>query len=463
LQLPKDFFDPQGRESRKERESFVVAGQQPLLLGGPIFTVLKAATAVRLASDLAEKHRIKIKPLFWIASEDHDVFEVCRIKVGGKRYVCSYDGPLKRGQMPCVGSISLINKREEIVQFLTEALPEARWKGWVLEKISSLDFRSYATQFACILRLLFGDRGLRTVLPEEIRRGQAEVFARIFQRWPELQKAFHRGTRRIEEAGFHAPLQRMGIYEVKNGIRVPILIDQKQVKLTDRVCSLSEASRIALSEPERFSPGAALRPIVQDAALPVAVTVAGPTEALYLWQIRELYEVLEVPPSLIALRISATFVSGKDLKKLRQVGIPPEKAFTVSERLEEWERGSSVEENPHIVEIRKRAEALLSAIKATGITQSRLQRRIRNLEATIEKIIDRIYQEEKERQNVAVNRLKALQRKLLPEGKLQERVVSVVEFLASYGPQWAFSLCEALDPWSLCHQLVLVSFEEAQP
>jgi len=53
----------------------VVTGQQVGLFSGPAYTIYKALTAARLASDLSDRG-IPAVPIFWLATEDHDFAEV---------------------------------------------------------------------------------------------------------------------------------------------------------------------------------------------------------------------------------------------------------------------------------------------------------------------------------------------------------------------------------------------------
>src|SRR5690606_28009300 len=57
------------------RAMAVVTGQQAGLLTGPLYTLAKALTAVRLAERLDTEDR-PVVPVFWVASQDHDVAEV---------------------------------------------------------------------------------------------------------------------------------------------------------------------------------------------------------------------------------------------------------------------------------------------------------------------------------------------------------------------------------------------------
>ena len=443
-------------------DCYVVGGQQPMLLGGPIFTLLKAATVVALAEDLTERWSSPVKPLFWIASEDHDVLEVNRLKVGGKKLVCPYSGSLRRGEVPPVGAISLCEHKERILRFLQENLPEGRWREWVLERIEALDFSNYATQFEGLLRLLCGPLGLLTIRPEAIRERQAPILARVLRRWRAVVSAFERGSERLRAVGFEPPLARVTLFELVKGRRRAVEVENGTVLFAGRRLQLADAASALEEEPHRFSPGAALRPIIQDGVLNVAATVAGPTELLYLWQIRDMYEVLEVKPSLPAPRISATLLESAAVKKLRQLSIPLQEAFCVPERLRVWESREREAEGPELREIASRAQELVEAVKRVETPANRkyVARALRTIGSTVEKLIDKLRRDEREARDLAGGRLRALCEVLLPGGKAQERSASAIEFLTRWGPDLVRVLCEDLDPWARYHQLAVIQSDE---
>ena len=53
----------------------VIAGQQPGLFTGPLYTIFKALTAIKLAEHLRAQG-VNAVPMFWVAGEDHDFEEV---------------------------------------------------------------------------------------------------------------------------------------------------------------------------------------------------------------------------------------------------------------------------------------------------------------------------------------------------------------------------------------------------
>jgi len=67
----------------KNGASAVVTGQQVALFGGPLFSIFKAITAIKLAEE-AGKKGIECVPIFWLATEDHDFAEVNHANLLGK-------------------------------------------------------------------------------------------------------------------------------------------------------------------------------------------------------------------------------------------------------------------------------------------------------------------------------------------------------------------------------------------
>src|SRR6516225_1998059 len=53
----------------------VITGQQATLFAGPNYTILKAATAIKLAKAL-DAAGVPAVPVFWVAAEDHDYQEI---------------------------------------------------------------------------------------------------------------------------------------------------------------------------------------------------------------------------------------------------------------------------------------------------------------------------------------------------------------------------------------------------
>ena len=54
----------------------VIAGQQPVLFGGPLYIMIKAIALAKQAKKLSQKFNRVVVPIFWIDGDDHDFAEV---------------------------------------------------------------------------------------------------------------------------------------------------------------------------------------------------------------------------------------------------------------------------------------------------------------------------------------------------------------------------------------------------
>src|SRR5690349_18679694 len=54
----------------------VLTGQQAGAFGGPLYTLLKAITAIQIARSIRRDHGVPAVPIFWVDAEDHDWNEI---------------------------------------------------------------------------------------------------------------------------------------------------------------------------------------------------------------------------------------------------------------------------------------------------------------------------------------------------------------------------------------------------
>src|SRR5262249_7679562 len=103
----------------------IVTGQQAGLFTGPLYTIHKALTVIKLAACLRDEG-VEAVPVFWIASEDHDYQEVnhCRVvdREGQLKNV-QYDACGHRDDEP-VGRVKLCDGiNQTIEEFVAELAP----------------------------------------------------------------------------------------------------------------------------------------------------------------------------------------------------------------------------------------------------------------------------------------------------------------------------------------------------
>ncbi len=434
---------------------YVIGGQQAGLLTGPLYTFLKAVTCVGLARRLRPSTGAEVLPLFWVASEDHDVLEVNRVTVNGQRFVVPYGGDVKRGVVPQVADIPIHEARAPLLEFLENCLPRTDFTAWVLEMVAGLDYSSYATAFCSMMHVLLGSWGLRVADPIALRHLTSPVLASLVERWPDLERALERGSQSIAAAGVEPPISGLRLFEISGGCRVPVERTRDGLRLSSGTCSFEETADHIRREPQRFSPGAALRPLLQDAVLPTAVTVAGPTELAYLLQITPLYEIAGLTPSPRYPRISATFLEAREQRAARKIGLSPARIF---ETLGLLEQPAKIARDASAEAIARKGRELLALVdELPHSPQPRWLRSSRaGIDAAVSRILRRLQQERLDDLGVTQERLRRIADAILPGGSLQERVANVTQFLNLHGPDFVRCAVEELDPHTLAHQVVAI-------
>lgn len=443
---------------------YVVAGQQAGLLTGPLYTFLKAATAIAVARDLAAGTGRPIQPLFWIASEDHDVLEVNRVTVGGRRFVHEYGGQIARGRMPQVADIDLHAAREPLLEFLRSTLPATEFTPWVLDEVAAADWSNYATACAGLLRALFARWELRMVDPIALRSLTAPVLASVVARWPAARVALDEGGARLRAVGLRAPIEELRLFEIAGGRRVPIEAaggsqSVEGLRIGGSVLGWEEAAAAIRQAPERFSAGAVLRAVCQDGALPIVATIGGPSELAYLWQAVAVAAAVGVRSSARWPRISATFVGPPVARALAAAGLGAREAFALGEPgRDEAVQG---ERDPRGAAIKQRGQELLQTLEELAVPgDPRWLRSSREaIQSAVARVVARLDEEHAAQQGRTRERLEKIAAAVWPEGRLQERVINVYELLNLHGADFVRAVVEELDPWALAHRFARVRTE----
>ncbi len=303
----------------------VVTGQQVGLLGGPALTLSKALSAVAWANTLSERG-IPAVPLFWMATQDHDLDEVRTVPRLG-------EPPLLLELPPDGASVGRRVIGDGITTLLLRWLsemprpPSASLHAALLE--GHTEDASFAHAFARMLAHATRGTGLVILDPDD--RAFAALGRGVVTR--ELL-----GPRRADAAlaGARARLAAMGLVEVVPTGRDLLQLfwcDEHRVRRRLRAFGdgiaagtrvLDRAELVACLEltPERFTPAALLRPVIQDAIVPTIAYVAGPTEARYLAQTDELHAWAGVPAPRVVPRGSLRLMDGGDLESLAIAGGP---------------------------------------------------------------------------------------------------------------------------------------------
>ncbi len=419
----------------------VVTGQQVGLLSGPSYTIFKALTAVRLAHELSGMG-VRAVPVFWLASEDHDLAEVDHV------WLFNQDAtPAKISVANTVangGPVGDVVIDELPFDEIREALGGLPFADEVFERLR----RAYAPQssfsagFKALLRDILKDFGLLFLDPlaPAIREMARPFLAETATRVPELLDGLKARDRELAEHGYHSQVHvddaSSLLFLLGDGKRMPLRWKDAQFVSRDKTYRAAELAEMA----DRLSPNALLRPVMQDYLLPTASYVGGPAEIAYMAQGQVLYQKLLGRMPVIFPRNSFTLLDNRAEKLVSRYGLcmadlldhqekvkgkiaaqlVPSGLAEEFKRLEETVAGKLAHLSNHLSGFDPTLEAASTKSGAKMLYQLR-----RLAEKTARETLRR-----DERSTREANYLIDL---VYPHRRLQERFYSIVPFLAKHG------------------------------
>lgn len=449
----------------------VVTGQQMGLFSGPVFAFFKALTAIKLARSLSSRG-LEAVPIFWLATEDHDLDEVnhCFVqdREGNPRRLDHLDQPPVPGAQ--VGEVSFTAAVVRLQDELREILPDSAGASGLFELLAECykPGESYGTAFGCFMARLFRDFGV--VLMDPMDRRLHELSARVFraavESAPELQRGLAERTRRLTESGYHAQVRVTEssslLFMQANGRRSALRLQgEKFVSAEGLTCSAQDLLAQLEQQPENLSPNVLLRPVMQDALLPTVAYVAGPSELAYLAQAGSIYQSVLGRMPVIFPRASFTILERPATRLLGKYGLTLLDVYAGKQLLREKMAARFLPEGL--------TDMFQKASKGLGERMEMLQKALAQVDPTLvdaaaqsaRKMQYQLSGLERKATSAVQNRTEQVERdalrlenSLYPQKTPQERLFSGISFLARYGPQFLDQVYEAISLDSGDHQLV---------
>lgn len=452
----------------------VVSGQQAGLFSGPLYTIYKALSAIKLTECLRGRG-FKAVPVFWIATEDHDFEEV------SKTFIVNKDNELKElknepkrcyENLP-VGYVKLDDSIKETIDELFGELPvtefTAELKQLIEENWASKTY--FGDAFARFLTRIFDKHGLIMLCPldKRLKKIAAPVYVEAIKKSDEIVSALIKRSDELVEKGYHAQVLIGEDYfplfwQARDHTRNALKKSERgtfRTKDESREFTLEELAQIAEREPKRFSPSVVLRSVVQDYILPTVCYFGGAAEIAYFAQSAEVYRILERPVTPIFHRQSFTFVRAKHSRTMEKYALELKDFFPGMEAV----LPRIVEEhlNPEMAKVFAEVEEKIN------VQLNRLDRRLVEIEPTLadnlatrrRKIIYHVanlrtkFHHAQMRQDAIIQRrIETAFEALVPRRHLQERTLSVIAFLNRYGLYFIDWIYDAIDLDDKAHRII---------
>ena len=460
----------------------ILTGQQVGLFTGPLYTIYKAMTALRLAGELRNLGIIAV-PIFWMDAEDHDLAEVTRLtaldhagalhSVDCRQILFGQD---VESSQP-VGSISLPEKIGALISEFLSWLTPSPWVDQIRGLLESTysPGTSFSHAFAALMARLFRSKGLVLFDPRDPQAKSlvSRVFRKAVLEDDSIHAALAERSRELENAGFSPQVAvqenaSVLFLEESGGRRALITRNGARFAVRNTSSAYDPKKLLSLADraPERFSPNVLLRPIVQDHLFPTVAYVGGPAEVSYFAQIETLYRLFGRPMPVIWPRSSLTVLPDEVQGLTRNHGLSFLDLTQERSRLLHRfaQTGTQRDSMADAARLREEVCQTLDAIKpgvaaidpTLGPAVDTVRRKMLRNVTRIENNVVRL-----ERQAARSHeQVDFLLNSCLPNGRLQEREMTVLQLIALAGPPLLEDLYHALRIEGDSHYVVWVSEEE---
>ena len=435
---------PEQKESlgllKQENTFTVCTGHQLSLFTGPVFFIYKILQTIKTAHYLrTELPEFNFVPIFWMASEDHDLDEIDHFSTLQATYHIQGESGGAVGRIvPKDISFNEAFSQEvrdtvygtELSRLLMDAYTPGKNLAESTREIVQHLFSSYG--------LLVLDGDTRTLKQEMIPYFKEELLN---------QSLFHETKGRNEliikkYGGLQVNPRSINLFHLDK-IRERIEFHNGGFRLleTGEVFSVSGLMEVLEKFPERFSPNALLRPLYQQKILPNIAYIGGNAEIMYWIQLPEYFSKMGIPFPILIPRNSLLFLSKKTGVKIEKLQRDPIDFFqplhqflksylleesALKDKIDQLEKGLK-DAFEQLGELAQKTEgSFMQMVEAEQARQTKSYNRFRK----------RLLRAEKIKHGEKVERIEQLYNEIHPRGLWQERVLNFSVFYRDYGKDW---------------------------
>jgi len=422
----------------------VVTGQQVGLFGGPLMSLLKAASALALAKQV-KALGVECVPVFWLASEDHDLAEVNQALLLNHDFQLAPFTTTTTGvEGAPVARLRFAGGTNALVAQAAEVLGESLAADYLRE--SYAEGETFSNAYAKLLTRIFRDHGLVLLDPAdaELHRIAAPLFVNAAEHAAELDDAVLARNSELQASAYHEQVkvtqESTPLFAIVDGARVAVHRANGGFKVGRETISPDEMRRRIEQSPEDFSANVLLRPVLQDYWLPTLAYIGGPAEIAYFAQAAVVYEKLLGRMTPIASRLSATLIEPRIAKLLTKYGVELPELFHGECQLRDCiaARALPPELKQNFDQARQRVDISMQQVSASlakldATLVGAAERATNKMRYQIERLRKRAAQAELRRNEIITRHAAQIENALYPNKSLQEREVAGIYFYAKYG------------------------------
>ena len=397
----------------------VTTGHQLNLFTGPLYFIYKILSAIKLSGWLNEKFPTnKFVPVYWMASEDHDIAEINHTYLFGKKVEWSNAGTGAAGRLNCIGIDAAIEELKNITGNKSEA-------GKLLSILadSYKEGRSLSEATRILVNSLFGKYGLVIIDPDNAKL--KKLFIPVLKEELLHQVSFAKTTSTISELEkmnyeIQVSPREINLFYLEDHSRERIVKEKEVFSVLKGTKTWTESEILIELEknPERFSPNVVLRPLYQEIILPNIAYVGGPAEIAYWLEYKNMFDHFKCSFPALVLRNCAMIADAGSAKRMQKLKISEGDLFKPvdllsKEFIKNDNAGFSMEEE--IAMFNKAFDSLYRKAMAIDPTISKSvagenQKQLNAIKSLEEKII----RAEKKKHEISLQQIQKLKDKFFP-------------------------------------------------
>ena len=431
----------------------VTTGQQTGLFTGPAYTVTKALSARALALTLEQRWGRPVLPVFWVPGDDHDYDEVAGASWLGA------EGELIRAALPPRAADAPLTpmSRQPLGPGVLQALDtfessfvDTGTSGPAVEWLRR-HYRPGATvagAFAAAMAELLAPLGILCLdsTHPAVKAAAAPWILRALASATAIERELSELAPRLVQAG-RDPGVAVGDGATLVFLETPLGRDRLvgggtgfQTRRGKESFTDSQLAAIAQAEPGRLSGNVLLRPALESALLPTVAYVAGPGELRYLALAEPVYRQLGIARQLPVPRWSGLLLEPRVSRILTKFSASLDELTADGGALERRLARLALPEGTEAAltalrsQIEQGYQPVVERVTAVDPTLARPAdaARARAL-LEVERLEKKLLQHARRRESVELAQVARARLSVRPEGKPQERVLSMAGFLARYG------------------------------
>ena len=437
---------------QKETTFTVTTGHQLNIYTGTLYFHYKIQTVINACKILKNSYpKYDFIPIYWMASEDHDLEEIASFTLFGKKYTWQTDQKGAVGRMNTKG-LNNLGFKEEKAKELGKFYKSAEEKNENLMQATREIVHSFYQKDGLVI-LDGDDKELKKlfipIIKDELRTQNSHL-------------KIEESSKKLNELGYKTQVtpREINLFYLEDNLRERIVKNESnntfEILNTDATFSESEIMNLVETNPEKFSPNVALRPVYQEIILPNLSYTGGPGELAYWLQLKSMFEYFEVDFPILLPRNFVLFIPKVIYQKMNKTNLSFEDIFSSFDTLRLHYATQNAENDVLLENERQEIENIFSQLEAKFLTSIKtdvsLQKSITSEKVRALKRIDHISKKlrkaEERKLSDAINQIKSVKENLFPKGSLQERYDNFLNFVIN-DENFLDKIQENIDPFDL--------------